>query len=80
MGTKKSSAWDYAINPIDTLPWYNPAYDYTCSHPKCTQKAEYVGSYKYVTGAKGKVSKARRLLCKEHAHQFAIKHRLLTIV
>jgi len=30
----------------------------------------------YVTGRKGRVSKATRLLCKEHAHKFAIKYRL----
>lgn len=80
MGTKKSSAWDYAIQPINTMPRYNPDYDYVCSHPRCSQKAEYLASYKYITGAKGNVSRAKRPLCKEHAHQFAIKHRLLTTV
>lgn len=76
MGTKKSRAWDHVINPIDTLPWYNPNYPYTCSHPKCMEKAEYVVSYKYVTGARGKVTTARRLLCEDHSEKFAIKYGL----
>lgn len=53
------------------------AYFYgTCTLGRVThnEPATYASSYNYVTGRAGRVSWARKLICTDHAVQFAAKH------
>ncbi|MDH7578502.1 MAG: hypothetical protein QHH75_11980 [Bacillota bacterium] len=48
----------------------------TCGARGCKGRIEYITSYRYVTGARGRTTRARRLVCRDHAEKFARKHGL----
>lgn len=49
---------------------------FTCVNPKCMGHIVFVTSYAYVTGRRGRTSRAERFVCEAHGRKFAEKHGL----
>lgn len=71
-----SNSWGHAIRRLtDGERDQQYRLGYRCSG-KCTEKATFATSYRYVTGRAGRVSWAERYACDTHAQRFAAKHDL----
>jgi hypothetical protein len=84
---KLQCSWGHAIRPLSeresaTVERYHgtPQRGRTDSYRTCTasrrcdHKAAFVTSYRYVTGRRGRVSCAEKMVCAEHARAFRDKH------
>lgn len=49
---------------------------WTCSAPKCPDRAVFEARFDSVTGRAGRVNTRRKCLCDRHAEQFATKNGL----
>lgn len=70
-GVRPMTAREHAVNADRFARWpdYGPA---TCGlSPKCKAPPAYVVTWSYVSGRKGRVTRAERQCCEAHAHKFA---------
>jgi hypothetical protein len=73
----KTTSWDHQLL---VLPDHHVAWSDHCGRCKGSWDqrplAVYVGSYRYVTGGRGRTTTAKKALCLEHAKQFAQRYGL----
>lgn len=69
-------SWDHSIRMLAEDERTFAGGPRPCTARGCAEPSLYAGGYLYVTGQRGRVSRAERTLCAVHADAFARRHGL----
>lgn len=71
-----SNSWGHTVNFASKkdAPWLDEGS--LCVVRGCPHTIAFRTTYRYVTGRAGRVSRADRYICEEHARKFATKHKI----
>jgi hypothetical protein len=72
-----SGSWDHAVVRMDPEAVdEHDRWGQRCSARRCVEPVTHVTSYQYVTGRVGRVARAERRVCCDHAARFARRHQV----